>query len=139
MQRPASLEWLEELLPDHGRMDKAVYRIGDLAKDFNLTLRTLRFYEDCGLVRPVRQKSARIYSPADRKRLKVVLMARQAGFAIAEIKELMALYDRGNAGERQDQAILKMFAGRLAALSEQRLEIDQAIAMLEKAVAALRR
>jgi DNA-binding transcriptional MerR regulator len=138
MQRSGSLDWLEEMIPDQGRKKQAVYRIGDLARDFNLTLRTLRFYEDCGLLRPARQKTARLYSPADRARLKVVLMARSAGFPVAEIKELMALYDKSATGESQEAAFLDRFTAQLGKLRQQRAEIDQSIGMLEKAVGALR-
>ena len=72
------------------------YTIGDLAREFGVTLRTLRFYEDRGLLSPRREGTARIYDARDRARLSVILKGKQLGFTLTEIRALLA-EERGEA------------------------------------------
>ena len=65
------------------------YRIGDLAREFDITLRTLRFYEDRGLIHPKRDGSTRLYSDYDRSRLSVILLAKKVGFSLVDIQEVL--------------------------------------------------
>ena len=69
------------------------YKISDLAKEFDITTRSIRFYEDEGLIQPDRKGSMRIYNRRDRTRLKLILRGKRLGFSLAEIRELFELYD----------------------------------------------
>ena len=72
---------------------QTTFTIGDLAREFGVTLRTLRFYEDKDLIRPRRQGLNRLYGRRDRARLKLILLGKKVGFSLAEIKEMLELYD----------------------------------------------
>ncbi len=102
------------------------FLIGDLAQEFGVSLRTLRFYEDRGMLSPRRDGMMRVYSKMDRKRLERILKGKQLGFTLAEIQEMLAPGDRG--GPVID---LKLSLGKvdeqIAHLETQRSEIDSAI------------
>jgi DNA-binding transcriptional MerR regulator len=70
--------------------DKATYTIGDLAREFGVTLRALRFYENKGLIAPQRQGVARVYTAADRSRLALILRGKKLGFTLSEIRQMIA-------------------------------------------------
>lgn len=112
---------------------KEVYRIGDLAKEFDVSLRTLRFYEDRGLINPNRAGSTRLYSNDDRTRLTVILLAKNVGFSLIDIQEILNIYD-GNGNEDDLQVIHKKFKEQLAALKVQKFEIETCISDLERAI-----
>lgn len=97
---------------------RAAYSIRDLAKEFAVTPRTIRHYEEQGLVRPTREGAARIFSNRDRGRLKLALRCKRLGFPLNEIRELFELYDLAK-GETQQ---LKTF---LARLEKRRLLLEQ--------------
>lgn len=107
-----------------------VFTIGDLAREFGITLRALRFYEDKGLLSPRRDGLARLYSPTDRERLLVILKGKRLGFTLAEIRALVAVH------EGQDRRGLALTRERclaqLSQLERQRIEIDAAIAELRE-------
>ncbi|WCE28458.1 MerR family transcriptional regulator [Vibrio sp. SCSIO 43137] len=69
------------------------YKISELAKEFDITTRSIRFYEDLGLIAPTRKGNTRIYDGRDRIRLKLILRGKRLGFSLADIKELFELYD----------------------------------------------
>jgi DNA-binding transcriptional MerR regulator len=96
---------------------RAAYSIRDLAQEFALTPRTIRHYEEQGLVRPTREGAARIFSNRDRGRLKLALRCKRLGFPLNEIRELFELYDLK--GEKRQ---LKTF---LAKLEKRRLMLEQ--------------
>jgi DNA-binding transcriptional MerR regulator len=106
------------------------YLISDLSREFGVTLRALRFYEDRGLLAPKRIGTMRIYSGKDRARLAVILKGKQLGFTLAEIQEMLAPSHRGG----QPGIDLKLSLGKvdeqIAHLEIQRAEIDTAIAEL---------
>ncbi len=105
-----------------------VYTIGDLSREFGVTLRALRFYEDKGLLSPRREGLARLYSPADRERLTVILKGKRLGFTLAEIRSLVAAHE-GQAG--RDLALTRdRCLAQLTQLERQRTEIEAAIAEL---------
>jgi DNA-binding transcriptional MerR regulator len=108
------------------------YSISDLARDFGVTARTLRFYEDEGLLHPVRRGTTRIYSRADRARLAWILRGRNVGFSLADIKELLDLYAPGSGRRTQMQAALLKSRERIAALQAQKADIEATIAELEQ-------
>ncbi|TIT70664.1 MAG: MerR family DNA-binding transcriptional regulator, partial [Mesorhizobium sp.] len=68
-------------------------RIGEMAKKYGVTLRTLRFYEDKGLLNPKRDGSTRLYTRRDKARLKLILLGRKVGFSLRDVKQMMDLYD----------------------------------------------
>jgi len=112
---------------------KEVYRIGDLAREFNVSLRTLRFYEDRGLIHPNRAGSTRLYSNEDRTRLTVILLAKNVGFSLIDIQEILKIYDGDNSDDDL-QAIYKKFKMQLDALKVQKFEIETCISDLEQAL-----
>ncbi len=108
------------------------FSITDLAREFDVTSRTLRFYEDEGLIHPTRRGTTRIYSRADRARLAWILRGRSVGFSLADIRELLDMYAPGEARRPQLEATLGKSRERVAALRAQRDAIDATIAELQE-------
>ncbi len=106
------------------------FTISDLAREFDVTPRTIRFYEGEGLIRPARRGSQRLYSRADRARLAWILRGRSVGFTLADIRELLDLYAPGPARRGQLKATLAKSRDRIAALEAQRDALDATIAEL---------
>lgn len=94
------------------------YKISDLAKEFDITTRSIRFYEDEGLIQPERKGSMRIYNRRDRTRLKLILRGKRLGFSLAEIRELFELYDT-HQGNTQLTEMLKIIDEKEAVLMRQ--------------------
>lgn len=114
--------------------DDKMFRIGDLASEFGVSLRTLRFYEDKGLLNPRRAGTTRLYTRSDRTRLRLVLFGRKAGFTLREVKHLIDLYEPEGPNLRQMRAVLDKSTRQIARLEEQRAELDQSIADLREVV-----
>lgn len=110
------------------------FTIGDLAKEFDVSLRTLRFYEDKNLIHPRRDGVTRIYSRRDRARLKLVLMGKRVGFSLKEIKEMLDLYDLKDGQSTQLKVSLKRFNEQIALLEKQKQDVEQAIGELSQTV-----
>lgn len=110
--------------------ETARYTIADLAKEFEVTPRTLRFYESEGLLNPRREGRQRLYSPADRARLAWILRGRRVGFSLSEIGEMLDLYAMGSDRTAQRRLTLEKCRERIAALTRQRDDIEQMIAEL---------
>jgi len=109
---------------------KAEYTIRELADRFDVTARTLRFYEQKGLLSPTRRGSTRVYSAADAARLDLILRGRRVGFSLEEIREMQEI-ERLDAGSRHRlEAALERFRDRIATLERQRRDIDYALAEL---------
>jgi DNA-binding transcriptional MerR regulator len=104
------------------------YTISDLAREFALTTRTIRFYEDEGLLSPVRKGRARIYSERERVRIKLILRGKRLGFALSEIRELLDLYAATKNERPQLEKFVVMLADRRARLLQQREDIDAVLA-----------
>jgi DNA-binding transcriptional MerR regulator len=100
------------------------YTISDLAKEFGVTTRTIRFYEDQGLLSPAREGTSRIFSNRDRVRLKLALRGKRLGFSLAEIRELFALYDVSRDERKQLEEFLSRLDRRRAHLEQQREDIE---------------
>ncbi|MEM9724683.1 MAG: MerR family DNA-binding transcriptional regulator [Pseudomonadota bacterium] len=117
--------------------DAEFFSIRDLCDAFDVTPRALRFYESQGLISPERDGQRRIYSLRDRARLFLVLRGKRFGFSLAEIRELLDLYDLGD--RQLTQLVMALSAGRekLHQLQERRREIDEAIDELENIVDGL--
>src|SRR3546814_14471554 len=92
--------------PDHGRDE---YSITDLANEFDVTARALRFYEDEGLINPSRKGMLRLYSTRDPARLVLLLRAQRVGFARADIRKMLDLYAVGDGRRRQRAVLLEKF------------------------------
>jgi DNA-binding transcriptional MerR regulator len=113
------------------RMADTTYKIGDLAREFGVTLRTLRFYEDKGLITPDRVGTTRLYSAEDRERLQIALFCKRIGLSLGEIREMLELHDRESVDQSVQRKIQKVYASQLRALERQRYEIGQAIMDLQ--------
>jgi DNA-binding transcriptional MerR regulator len=113
---------------------KTTFTIGDLAREFDVTHRTLRFYEDKGLISPRRQGQNRIYSRRDRARLKLVLLGKKVGFSLAEIKEMLELYDLKDGSAAHLHTALQRFTRQISVLRQQKADIEQAIEELTRTV-----
>ena len=101
----------------------ATYTIGELAREFDLTTRAIRFYEDCGLLAPLRSGRNRVYSSRDRTRLKLTLRGKRLGLTLAEVKELVDMYE----SPRDTQPQLRKF---LVVLAAHRAQLEQQLADL---------
>ncbi len=110
------------------------FSIGQLSREFDVTLRTLRFYEDRGLISPKREGTTRVYTRRDRARLKLVLMGKKVGFSLAEIREMLDLYDLKDGQVVQLRVALKRFQEQVDVLRQQKADIEQGIEELERTV-----
>jgi len=100
------------------------YNISELAREFGVTTRTLRHYEDQGLVTPMREGINRIYSHRDRVRLKLALRGTRLGFSLSELRELSQLYDLANDERRQLEEFAVKLERRRAQLEQQREDVE---------------
>ena len=138
MQLQLSAAGLNALVEDmKDNSDRVVFRIGDLAKEFGVTLRALRFYEDRGLLNPQRSGSTRLYSAEDRQRLKLILLAKRFGFSLVEIQEILTVHDSDTFSRESSEKILTKFKGQISVLNEQRDELDRALEELDGTIAYL--
>lgn len=111
------------------------YTIGQLCREFGTTTRTLRFYEEQGLLCPRRRQMARIYDHKDRARLTLIMRGRRVGLSLAEIRGILDLYREGE--EAQSAEALRIFRRRIEALEAQRQEVELAIQSLTQAAERL--
>jgi len=110
-----------------------VFTIRDLTKEFGVSARTLRFYEEKGLLDPTRRGEQRLYSRRDRARLAYVIAGKAVGFSLEEVREMLDLYDLGDGQVTQLKVALAKFAERIAWLERQKAEINSVIAELTRA------
>ncbi len=111
------------------------YTISQLAREFEVTPRALRFYEDKGLLTPRRDGMNRVYSHRDRARLQLILRGKRVGLSLIEIKEILDLYKVDQ--RAQAQTALKKYKARIVALEAQREDVDAAIEVLADSIAKL--
>lgn len=102
----------------------STYTISELAREFDVTTRTIRFYEDQGLLSPAREGANRVFSNRDRVRLKLALRGKRLGFSLAEIRELFELYDVSRDERKQLEEFLSRLDRRRAHLEQQREDIE---------------
>ncbi len=110
---------------------KPTFTISELAQEFGVTTRTIRFYEAKGLLNPARDGRTRRFSSGDRVRLSLILRGKRVGFSLDEIGELLNLYKLDDGNATQLRVALDRFQKRIEVLQQQREDIDAAIAELE--------
>ena len=107
------------------------YGIADLAREFDVTTRTIRYYEDQGMLSPRRRGQTRIYSPRDRTRLRLILRGKRLGFSLSEVAEIIQLYDTEPGETGQLEFFIDKIRERRAVLEQQREDIDVTIEELD--------
>jgi DNA-binding transcriptional MerR regulator len=113
------------------------FTIRQLTKEFGVTARTLRFYEDEGLIAPERRGQTRIYSSRDRARIILILRGRRVGFSLAEIREILDLYNSEDHGVRQTMHARKKFEEQLHKLERQKVDIEESLTELRRAITSI--
>ena len=107
-----------------------LYSVTELGKDLGVSARTIRLYEDKGLISPSRVGNNRIYTPRDRSRMVLILRGKRLGFKLREIKEYLDLYDVDPTQAKQLRLLLKSVHSRITRLEDQRVALDQTLAEL---------
>ncbi len=116
-----------------GAVDEGeTWSIAELAEDFGVTHRTIRFYEDRGLVTPERVGTRRVYHLRDRVRLALVLRGKRLGFDLAEIARIVDMYDQDPGEEGQLRYLLEQIERRRAELEGRRRDIEETLAELDE-------
>lgn len=116
---------------DDGEMKGKTYSISELAKEFDVTPRAIRFYEDQGLISPSRKGRRRVYRERDRVRLKLILRGKRLGFALSEVKEMFDLYDTSPGESGQLKFLLDKIKDRREMLEQQRQDIEAVLHEME--------
>ena len=111
-------------------MSDRTWTISELATEFGTTLRTIRFYEDEGLLTPERVGTARVFHDRDRVRLQLILRGKRLGFTLAEIAHVLGLYDETPGERGQLEFLIADITKRRRALLEKRRDLDEALAEL---------
>lgn len=108
-----------------------LYSVTELGQELGVTARTLRFYEDQGLIAPRRAGNNRIYTYRDRARMILIMRGKRLGFSLREIKEYLDLYDIDRSQREQLRLLMERIATRRKSLQEQRVALDEALAELD--------
>lgn len=108
------------------------YSISDLAREFGVSTRTMRFYEEKGLVSPLREGQKRLYSSADRVRIKLILRGKRIGMTLQECVEFIDMYDPEHNNAEQLQSLVDDVKGRRERLLQQKKDIDDMLAGLDE-------
>ena len=117
--------------------DPVTYGISDLAGEFGVSTRTIRFYEEKGFITPRREGQRRIYSAADRARIRLILRGKRIGLSLAESVEIIDLYDGSDA--QQLDVLLARIEAQREALHQRRQDIDAMLVALDDVEALARR
>ena len=104
--------------------ERAEFSISELAREFDITPRAIRFYEDQGLLAPRREGQRRIYSPRDRTRLKLTLRGKRLGLTLSEIRDLIDMYEPGRDERPQLERFLAVLEAHKASLLQQQADIE---------------
>jgi DNA-binding transcriptional MerR regulator len=116
--------------------DQNTMTIRQMCDTYGVTPRTLRFYESKELLYPIRNGTHRLFTKADRARLKLILRGKRFGFSLEDIRQILDLYDRNGTNQAQTQRTYDIASTRLAQMQAQRAELDVAIAELQTELAA---
>ncbi len=111
------------------------YSISDLASEFDITTRTIRFYEEKGLISPIRDGNVRIYTGADRTKLKLILRGKRLGFSLEESNSIIELYNHDHGNRKQLEVLLKRISEKRELLQMQMNDLESLILDLDGAEA----
>jgi DNA-binding transcriptional MerR regulator len=111
--------------------ERAEFSISDLAREFDVTPRAIRFYEDQGLLTPRREGQRRIYTSRERTRLKLTLRGKRLGLTLSEIRELIDMYEPGRDERPQLERFLRVLETHKAGLLQQRADIEAQLSELQ--------
>jgi DNA-binding transcriptional MerR regulator len=111
--------------------ERAEFSISELAREFDVTPRAIRFYEDQGLLAPKREGQRRIYSPRDRTRLKLTLRGKRLGLTLSEIRDLIDMYEPGRDERPQLERFLAVLEAHKAGLLQQREDIEAQLSEIQ--------
>ena len=115
-----------------GRFDmREYYSITELTREFDISTRTIRFYEDEGLIRPMRRGRTRLFRPSDRQILKQILRGKRLGFSIAEINEIIQMYKEPPGEAGQLRLMMKLVEEKRSTLRQKRKDIEDTLAELD--------
>jgi DNA-binding transcriptional MerR regulator len=111
--------------------ERAEFSISELAREFDVTPRAIRFYEDQGLLAPRRDGQRRIYSPRDRTRLKLTLRGKRLGLTLSEIRDLIDMYEPGRDERPQLERFLAVLEAHKASLLQQRADLEAQLSEIQ--------
>jgi len=114
-----------------GGEERTEFSISELAKEFDVTPRAIRFYEDQGLLAPRREGQRRIYTPRDRTRLKLTLRGKRLGLTLAEIRELIDMYEPGRDERPQLERFREVLETHRQSLLQQRADLEAQLAEIQ--------
>lgn len=112
--------------------EKQFYSITELTKEFEVSTRTIRFYEDEGLIQPVRRGRTRLFKPSDRRLLKLIMRGKRLGFSIAEIREIISIYKEPPGEVGQLNLLIQRVHEKRDQLLQKRKDIEETIAELDQ-------
>jgi DNA-binding transcriptional MerR regulator len=112
-------------------MEQDIFSISELARELGVTARTIRFYEEQGLIEPQRRGQQRVFNRRDRTRLKLILRGKRIGLSLSEIREILDLYQRARDESGQSHLLLQLLSERRAQLERQREDIDQVLGEID--------
>jgi len=111
--------------------ERGEYSISELSREFDITPRAIRFYEDQGLISPRREGQRRVYTPRDRTRLKLTLRGKRLGLSLSEIRELIDMYEPGRDARAQLERFLAVLESHRATLLQQRADIEAQLSEIQ--------
>lgn len=126
------------MTPESPTAEPGSYSISELAREFDITTRAIRFYEDKGLLTPARRGQTRVYSPEDRVRLKLILRGKRLGFSLDESRAIIDMYDPAHGNVDQLQRLLEHIEQKRAQLQQQLRDIHSLMSELDEAEARTR-
>ena len=112
---------------------KEFYTITELTREFDISTRTIRFYEDEGLLQPARRGRTRLFRPTDRRRLMFILRGKRLGFSIAEIREIMSMYKESPGEEGQLRLLIDKLNEKRSELMQKQNDINELISEFDLA------
>jgi DNA-binding transcriptional MerR regulator len=112
-------------------IERSEYTIGELAREFDVTPRAIRFYEDQGLLAPRRIGQRRVYAQRDRTRLKLTLRGKRLGLSLSEIRELIDMYEPGRDDRPQLERFLALLEAHKSALEQQRADLESQLTEID--------